>query len=63
MNKEIVLNSEYLEPLIRILDNSLDNYELFTDVNVDDDEEFFDNHFHKSIVEIRNELLKIKEKG
>jgi hypothetical protein len=44
-----------LKNLVRLLDNALDNYELFTDVN-DDNYETFDAEFHQIIKNIRNNL-------
>jgi hypothetical protein len=45
--------------LTQILDNSLDNYELFTTVD-DDDDETFDEDFHSEVKSIRDKLLTIR---
>jgi len=45
--------------LTQILDNSLDNYELFTTVD-DDDYETFDKDFHSEVKSIRDKLLTIR---
>lgn len=45
--------------LTQILDNALDNPELFTTVDENDDETF-DSDFHKEIVDIRNKLIEIR---
>ncbi len=47
--------------LTQILDNALDNYELFTTVD-ENDEETFDKDFHEEIISIRDKLLEIRLK-
>lgn len=47
--------------LTQILDNALDNYDLFTTVD-ENDEETFDKDFHEEIISIRDKLLEIRLK-
>lgn len=45
--------------LTQILDNAIDNYDLFNTVD-ENDNETFDNEFHEEILNIRDTLLKIR---
>lgn len=47
--------------LTQILDNALDNYDLFTTVD-ENDEETFDKDFREEIISIRDKLLEIRLK-
>jgi hypothetical protein len=56
---KLELNEKSANFLIRILENSLENYDLFTDVD-EDSYEFFDKNFQDEILTIRNTLIKLK---
>jgi hypothetical protein len=47
--------------LTQILDNALDNHELFYTTD-EDDEETFDEEFHAEVISIRDKLLEIRLK-
>ena len=51
----MTLDMKELKQLIKILNNSLSNPELFTDVD-ENDYEFFDSKFHGDIKVIRNKI-------
>jgi hypothetical protein len=56
---KLELNEKSAHFLIKILENSLDNYELFTDID-ENSYEFFDKNFHDEILTIRNTLIKVR---
>lgn len=53
------LSKQEIADLIRILDNALDNPELFITLD-ENDYEIFDNQFHQNVKKIKNAL---KNKG
>lgn len=52
---KLELCDKQIKALTQILNNALDNYELFLTLN--DDDEIFDHEFYKEIKQIRNKLL------
>jgi hypothetical protein len=45
--------------LTQILDNALDNHDLFLTVD-ENDEETFDGDFHDSVMDTRNKLIEVR---